>query len=333
VERKPDDLAIGAFFDELASQPWLGYKRRFWPQFLFHVTDIQNAVSILTCGHLLCRNRALAEQRMTSDNASAEILWQSAPWLFDHVRFYFRPRTPTFYRNEGIRPAAYRQMDAHCPVPVALLFDVKSVAGRTGVLFSDGNLASVRARLGDNVAFLQSLDFKEIYHDQRMPAAARERLTARRQAEVIVPGELGLDALRFVVTRSPAERLTLLSLLSETSGAGSVQPGQILVDPRLFFGRWTFVEDVKYVGQSIRLLFNPDSETPGPFVTRYTWANPHTGDSVETTDRVRALGHVTVTVPEAIRGSHVHLTLHLDNAMAFSAQLEQVPSTTLIAPW
>ena len=97
MQRKPDDIAIGAFFDELAGKSWLGYGRRFWPRFFFHVTNIENAASILRNGRLLSRPRALAEQCMVTDNASAEVLEESEPWLFDHARLYFRPRTPTFW--------------------------------------------------------------------------------------------------------------------------------------------------------------------------------------------------------------------------------------------
>ena len=222
--RKRDDAAIGAFFNELASQTWLGRQRRIWPQFFFHVTDVQNAASILAAGRLLCRTRLLSERSMVSDNASGEILDRTPSWLFDFVRLYFRPRTPTFYRNEGIRPFGYRQLDAHCPMPIALLFDAKAVAGESGVRFSDGNLASATASLGEDVEFLRLLDFQEIYHAGPMAPEATGRITARRGAEIIVPGELALDALRYVVARSPAERQTLLTLLQARTDLAVADP-------------------------------------------------------------------------------------------------------------
>jgi hypothetical protein len=332
VERKPDDRAIGAFFDELAGQPWLGYRRAHWPRFFFHITGVQNASSILTDGRIYCRRQAVTAQRMVVDNASADILDQSSPWITEYVRLYFRPRTPTFYRNEGIRPPTYRKLGAHCPVPVALLFDAKEIAGRAGVRFSDGNLASAAARHGDDAAFLRTLNFPEIYHVGPIGPVDRSRITSRRQAEITVPGELGLEALRLVAARSPAERLTLLTLLKQQQGSTIVQPDMVIVEPSLFFCEWTYIEEVTLASDTVRLLFNPYSETPGPFSAEIDWIDSASGTSMTTTGSMRCLGHVTVPVPDRFRGRPVHVTVRLDRALAFSGPLAPVPSATLIPP-
>lgn len=332
MQRKPDDLAIGAFFDELASQPWLGYQRRRWPEFFFHVTNIENAASILKSGRLLSRRRAIAEQRMATDNASAEVLQQSDPKLFDYARLYFRPRTPTFSRNEGIRPIGYRWNDAHCPVPVALLFAAKAVAGRAGVLFSDGNLASRSATLGGDVAFLRTLDFRDIYHDAPPRPADAQRIRARRQAEIVVPGELPLDDLEFIVTRSDAERQTLLALLAETAWSRPPSIETVLVHSGFFHCHWTFIERVTLAGDQLRILFNPDSQTPGPFDVNIAWTNPATDATAMETMSLRGLGHQSVPVPAGFQGPAVRITVHLDDALAFAGRVDRTPSSTLLEP-
>jgi hypothetical protein len=306
----------------------LGYRRRFWPHFFFHITDVQNAASILASGRLLCRHRALSTRQMVSENASAEILGQTAPWLFDYVRLYFRPRTPTFYRNEGIRPIGYRELDAHCPVPVALLFDAKDIAGRSEVGFSDGNLASSAALRGADVRFLRGLDFHDIYHEGQMPENDKPRLTARRQAEIIVPGELGIDALKYVVTRSNPERQTLLTLLHERGAA--VMQEAVAVDAGLFHGLWTYVERVTLLGREVRLVFNPDTETPGPFAAVFDWSDPASGASTRTTGSLRGLGNVAIPVPTDYENRAVRLSLSLDGCLAFTGVLEPLPSMTII---
>jgi hypothetical protein len=326
--RKSDDEAIGAFFDELASQPWLGRSRQFWPRFFFHVTDVQNAASVLACGQLLCRNRARSEQRMVTENASAEILGQTSPWLFDFVRLYFRPRTPTFYRNEGVRPIGFRDLAAHCPVPVALLFDTKDVAGRVGVQFSDGNLASHMTTRGEDAGFLRGLDFREIYRDVWTPSDRNSRSITRRQAEIIVPGELDLDALRFVVARSAAERATLVTLLADLGIEAALD---IIARPSLFFGYWTSIDQVTLSRDTVRFLFNPDARY-SLFDVRFDWADPVSGASLHTRERLRALGNVDVPVPNPFRDRSVRLTVHLDDALAFPGSLEPLPSATMIVP-
>jgi hypothetical protein len=330
VDRKPDDLAIGAFFDELASQPWLGFQRRLWPQFFFHVTDAHNAAAILSSGRLMCRSRAEREGWMRTDNASAEILTQSPPWLFDFVRLYFRPRTPTFWNNEGMRPLRFRAMGAHCPVPIALLFEAKEIAGQTGVQFSDGNLASVAARRGADLAFLRSLDFRDVYHNFQMMPEDKVRLTARRQAEIIVPGQLGLDALRWVVARSGPELTTLLALLEETTWSRESAMYEFRVHSSLFHCRWSYIERIDLIGNQVRFLFNPDSETPGPFDVSLTWQDPTTGHIQETQSMIRAVGTITVPVPQDFRGRVVELAVKLDDSLAYKGTLRPVPSSVLL---
>lgn len=332
MERKSDDRAISAFFDELAEQPWLGYRRRRWPRFFFHITDVRLATSILADARLLCRARASSSQEMAVGNASPDVLERTPSWVFDYVRLYFRPRTPTFYRNEGIRPPGYRQMGAHCPVPVAFLFDAKDIAGRAGVRFSDGNLASSSAMHGEDAQFLHSLDFRDIYHDGAMGLDNRSRLTSRRQAEIIVPGELGLEALIHIATRSPAERQTLMTLLQKEDVSSAVAPEMIIVDSGLFFCEWTYIDSVALLGSTIRCLFNPDSQTPGPFTAVFEWSDPAGGTSMRTTHSLRALGNVTVPVPGAFEGNAVRLTIRLDDALAFSGTLEPLPSGTMLLP-
>jgi hypothetical protein len=78
MQRKPDDAAIAAFFDELGQQPWLGDERRRWPDFLFHITDVRNAASILHMGRLLSRARAIEARVMANDQADPGII-QSTP--------------------------------------------------------------------------------------------------------------------------------------------------------------------------------------------------------------------------------------------------------------
>ena len=332
MERKSDDRAIGAFFDELAQQPWLGYRRSQWPRYFFHITDVRYAASILADARLLCRARAASEQQMTAGNASPDVLDQTPSWVFDYVRLYFRPRTPTFYRNEGIRPPGYLQMGAHCPVPVAFMFDAKDIAGRAGVRFSDRNLASPSAMHGEDAKFLHSLDFRDIYHDGPMGLDDRSRLTSRRQAEIIMPGELGLDALVHVATRSPAERQTLLSLLEKERGSSAVTREMIIVDSGLFFCKWTYIESVALLGSTIRCLFNPDSQMSLPFTAVFEWSDPAGNTAARTTHSLRAVGNVTVPVPGAFQGHTVRLSIWLDDALAFSGTLEPLPSGTMLPP-
>lgn len=132
---------IWRFLDRLKKEAWLG-TNSWWPGYLFHFTDIQNAVSILKEGALINRNEAQARGLMITDNASPEIIANTADELKNYVRLYFRPRTPTQASNEGFRPPQQRDYNAHCPVPVYFIFDSKDVLARPDVCFTAGSLAT-----------------------------------------------------------------------------------------------------------------------------------------------------------------------------------------------
>jgi ssDNA thymidine ADP-ribosyltransferase DarT-like protein len=322
MERKPDAAAIATFFDDLARQPWLGGERRRWPDFLFHITDVRNAASILHTGRLLSRARALAAGVMANDQAEPSIIGSPPADFSDHARLYFRPRTPTMFCNEGIRPAGDPVYGgAHCPVPVALLFDARLVAGMAGVIFSDRSVAYENCRIGGDAAFLRSLVFQDIY-------ALSPSVTRPKHAEVLVPGELPLHALRHVYVRTAAERQTLLTLIDD---AGGMDDGldrsraAVRVDAHaaLFFRRWTYVETAQALGDFVDLRFNPSTLTPGPFVAETTWEScarrgkttvPHSG--------LMARGTVRFEIPSAIQGDAFRLRLTLNGSLAFYGRLD-----------
>lgn len=70
----------------------------WWPQLLYHVTDINNAIKILTIGQLLSRGKAQKHDLLQQDSANQEIISRTNQKGYDNfVRLYFRPRTPFLY--------------------------------------------------------------------------------------------------------------------------------------------------------------------------------------------------------------------------------------------
>ena len=260
---------VQAFLGNLRNSDWLDSSKRWWPRFLCHFTDIRNAVSVLERGVLFSRNEVLSKGLMATDNASPQVMAQTREQLKDYVQLYFRPRTPTQYRNEGFRPSSKYDLDAHCPMPVYFLFDSQTVLARQDRRFSNGNLASPGSQMFSTTEELEQMPFTEIYHDAPLPVdeGRRHQIITRRQAEVIVPNQLDLNALKFVMCRSPAEHETLIQLLTPKSGAQ--WQSKIRVDPQqhLFFKQWLYVKSVEPSGSSIVFHFNLNSrsEYNGPF--------------------------------------------------------------------
>lgn len=273
--RKPDARQIKEFLLSLAQEDWIRRnERRWWPQFLFHFTDLRNAISILKDGCLYSRSYVEANNKLQVSSGSEAVLATTDSTIKDCVRLYFRPKTPTQFYAEGIKSQSSLQAskfpNAHCPVMVFFLFDAAEVLARADCQFSDGNLGSPKARLMRNVAELQALPWKQIYHQGALTEATMEKsnIIFRRNAEVIVANDLPLDALRFIYCRSTAEKETLLHLLEPRLRQQYQSKIVSTTRSELFFRQHTFVETVRLSDTSAHFYFSPDTKSSGPFNLR-----------------------------------------------------------------
>jgi hypothetical protein len=270
--KKPDADNIRRFLQELAQQEWIRDKERYyWPRFIFHYTDLPNAVSILQDEYIYSRNLSDRTGKLVTSSGSDKVLANTDETIKNYVRFYFRPKTPTQYWAEGIRSqtsfqtSSYR--DAHCPVPIFFLFDSSEVLTRADCEFSDGNLANPKALRFSSADELKSLPWKKIYHNGKIDRkkADEQDIVFRRCAEVIVPQQIDLSSLRYIVCRSEAEKETLLHLLPGRLREQYAK--QITATKRvdIFERKHTFVEKVRLFTDSMQFYFSPDTESPGPF--------------------------------------------------------------------
>jgi hypothetical protein len=188
IQLKPGYERVFQHIDSLSRQSWLANSQKFWPHHLFHFTDIKNAKSILTEGALFSRQRLIEMRKLDIDIASPEIIKTTPEKWKNHVRLYFRPRTPTQYRNEGIRPKDKLEYGgAHCPIPIVFIFDAKKILTLQSTSFSNGNLAAGGVEVDNNVDFFLSLPFEKIYHDtgfSRLDQSERNSIKFHRHADI-----------------------------------------------------------------------------------------------------------------------------------------------------
>lgn len=224
---------------------WSDRLKPSWiPRFVYHVTDVSNAVSILQAGRLYSRRRALELGCMQVDQASSQVIDVTRTTHQRYVRLYFRPRTPTQYHNEGIRPpTAVSTLQAHCPTPVFFCFDLVDTISMDDTSFSDGNMASAGVKFGRTEKLFQELPFDKIYHRGAFSSEKRS-IIYHRSAEVLVPDELELNhKLRMIACRSVAEQRTLLNLLDTRTKRK--WEARIRIGHTAFFEReWWFVQNV-----------------------------------------------------------------------------------------
>lgn len=231
---KADSEQFREFLLTLPKQLSLDRIRSHWPKYAFHFTDIRNAAKILVDGRVRCR-ADLNREGGFIDIASPGVIAQTDSQVKDHVRLYFRPRTPTQYRSEGIRPKAALWENAHCPVPVFLLFDLPQVLARDDCLFSDGNLAKLGFdSLCSTASELSTFDFRKIYHGSPVSDEEKQDIVSHRNADRYSAriGFVGIEANLLSLRRR--KRNINSPVAPEYSGCvGSENSGRIYRNPFL----------------------------------------------------------------------------------------------------
>ncbi len=233
--------------------------RRAWPRYAYHFTDLQNAISIIEQGKIFSREKAASEHLMANDNASQDVINQTDIEVTKCVRFYFRPKTPTQYNNEGFRNSStITELNAHCPFPVFFLFDLEKLLTNKTTFFTEKSLA-----ISEKVNYLSTpeefanLPFDKIYHDRPFPPELRTEIVQHRHAEILVPNEIDLDQyLSRIIVRSPSERQTLINSLTEEKKEKYSNLIRIDRKKNIFFGYWSFIQELIVQDSYVQLEIN-----------------------------------------------------------------------------
>lgn len=235
-----DQLESGEIYTDIHDS-----NRRGWFKYCYHFSHVENIVSILNDGRLLSRNQAIREGKMKTDNASRKVIEQTKPEYKDYVRFYFRPKSPTQYHNEGFKTKEQleiSELGAQCAVPVFLLLDIRKLLSHPACLFTETSLAaSGPVSLYSTPEEFNQLPFDKIYHDKALSTDEKRLIIGHRHAEIIIANSVSLDDyLKKIVVRTPAEKETLLALMSEELRDKYENYIQIDSSNIMFFSKWTY---------------------------------------------------------------------------------------------
>ncbi|HHH52788.1 MAG TPA: DUF4433 domain-containing protein [Bacteroidetes bacterium] len=242
---------LKSFQDSLSSQFYGA--QNWWTKYLFHFTDISNALSILEHQALLSRKEAIKLGLMKNDNANDDVIAKTSQEHQHYARLYFAPSTPTQYNNEGFKPQDAIQYNAHCPMPIMFTFDFNRVFRIDNIRFTDGNLAN-NPTIYKNIADLKKLNFKLIYHRSWFPPEERNSIINARHSEILVKGKLPLESfLKLIAVRSEAEKETFLYQMP--THLRTVYQDKIYIQPRpmIFVNNWLYVNKVSIVDNIIHI--------------------------------------------------------------------------------
>lgn len=243
--------------ESLRSEPWLG-ARRWWPYFLFYLTDVPTLISILEAGEI--KSAFLQSGTNTSR-------WDRS------VRFYFRPRTPDLYVQEGFKPRTQAQKST-LSMPVYLLFDLEMLLSQPGARFAYGDPAKTGITYS-TPAFFKEMPFEQIYHDSWFMPDQKNEIMRHREAQALVPDRVGLEGLQFIWMRSSAEYETLHTLLRPEKWRAWRDKITPRSDYHLFNHRRVYVERAALLADELHFTFNlADRETPETFIAQLTLTWP-----------------------------------------------------------
>jgi len=235
--------------------------QNWWTKYLFHFTDITNALLILDSGSIYSREKAIELGLMQNDNANDSVIAQTSELHKKYARLYFGPSTPTQYSNEGIKPKDCLSENAHCPIPIMFVFDFIKIFMLENVNFTDGNLAT-SPNIFNDVKDLEKLNFNLIYHRTWFEPQDRQVIVNARHSEILVKDNLPLENnLSVLVVRSEAEKETLLYQISDA--LKQVYQKKIFIQPQtgIFINEWFYIKNVAIINNNIHIKWHYCSRT------------------------------------------------------------------------
>jgi len=227
--------------------------QNWWTKYLFHFTDISNALSILEYQALLSRNKANDLGLMKNDNANDDVIAKTFYKYQNYARLYFAPSTPTQYNNEGFKPKDTIHYNAHCPMPIMFVFHFSRVFMIDGIKFTDGNLAT-HPNIYNNIFDLEKLNFNLVYHRTYFSSEERDSIINARHSEILVKEQLPLEKnLKLIAVRSEAEKETFLYLLP--LHLRTIYQDKIYIQPRpmIFINNWLYVNKVSIIDNILHI--------------------------------------------------------------------------------
>ena len=248
-----------AYSDIIQQNKQLHSPVAWWPNYAFHYTDVQNAVSILDSGFLYSRLDASALRLMQNENASSQVISMTNADTESKVRFYFRPMTPTQYYNEGFKHRMLRydgDENANIPLPVFFLFDLAEILSIPGVEFSEKSMAGRGAERFSGPDAFSKMNFDAIYSNDFENYA--EKLPYRH-AEILHPKRLEISSpLRHILCRNQFERMTLLNLLKEKNYKSFLTYKNIVKVPDrdVFYNNGLFIDECLYNNRVLSISFS-----------------------------------------------------------------------------
>ena len=202
-----------------------------------HFTDFLNLESIINLGYIYSRNFCNDRDIKFNDVADQKVIRHTKLDVQNCARFYYKEKTMTLYRNEGIKEDG---SFPHVPIPVYLLFD-EEILYLDHTIFADGNAGSKYTTYGKSYEFFNDImDWDTIFH--RGPIYLDEgpekwEFKRKRQAELLSTQPISLKYLRNIIFRCNADYKRACNLFGESD--------LYVVDRDMFNNERNYIKDYR----------------------------------------------------------------------------------------
>ena len=172
---------------------------------MLHFTDYSNLKSIFKEKSLFSRGYCNNNKMNFKDVADKDVINHTNNEVKRYARFYYKEKTPTLYKNEGIK---IDNKDPHVPIPVYLLFDSKIIY-MDNTIYSDGNAGSKYTKFGQDFEFFNNIDWETVFGrgviSFDLPDIERMEIKRIRHAELLVKESVSLKYLKKIIFRSECD--------------------------------------------------------------------------------------------------------------------------------
>lgn len=225
----------------------------WWPQYLYHYTDVNHAVSIIDNEWIYDRVTVKKQRLTQTDAASQNVLNVTSDAVKHCGRLYMRPLSPAQFYSEGYKPEEVRHegyKDASCPVPVFFLLDAVKTLAYPGVFFVEcGTAGYYTEEWKTGPKEYAALCFEKIFHHGS--TGHDPSILKYRRTEVLREGGIPLRGLlRRIVCRSSAEAGTLLSLMRKQCPAKYETYSRLVVPASAYNSMYLFNRNGMYVNRA-----------------------------------------------------------------------------------
>lgn len=227
-KQKQREIELNNFHDYL-------YKNYGFDGFI-HTTDFSNFINIMKTRCIYSRAKVNKENLFWIDSADKDIIENTTSDVKNSVRFYFRPKTPTHYNNEGIRP---NNPDHHMGIPVILRLGRGLYSDFNGT-FYDGNAKTHNTIKTNDIVSARKFNFNRIFSKGPYGVDSyveHKEITRQRNAELLIPNEISIEYIDKIIFRSMADFKMTKVLVGDDP--------RFTVDHSKFYNDYLYCKDYK----------------------------------------------------------------------------------------